>query len=133
MGTAIAASNYTHLSYGHHVLPNIDNHLDEAEYIVLHESYYYRYLRSELNPLGAPDSIEEIYRGSNRNFKNIHALFKRELPFELVKTFKIKTFTPELWLYKEILGTFPLFLGDVLIYKRLPEGDNSHNEETNRS
>ncbi len=132
MGTAIAASKYAHLSYGHHVLPNLDNHLHQAEYIVLHESYYYRYMRSELNPLKAPENINEVYRGSQKNMDSIDRLFREEMPFELVKSYKIKTFTPELWLYKKVLGTYPLFLGDMLIYKRLPEGEN-RNEKADPS
>lgn len=121
---AIAASKYTHVSHGHHVLPNIDNHIHQADYIVLHESYYYRYFRSELNPLKDPETINDVYRGSQRNMNTINALRNHELPFELVRSYKIKTFTPELWAYKQVLGTFPLFLGDVLIYKRLPEGES---------
>lgn len=131
-GTPIAASNYTHISAGHKVFPNIDNHMQQAEYVVLHESYYYRYMRSELNPLGAPEKVEEVYRGSEKNLEQINALFNNELPYKLVKKYTVKAITPELWAYKQILGTFPLFLGDVLIYKRLPEGESHKYEETDR-
>jgi len=121
---AIGASRYNHLPAGKRILPNLQNHFSDADYLVLHEAYYYRYLRSELNPFTKAKNIKQVYRGSEQNFKNLTDLFEGKLPFELVKSYRVKSYTPELMLHKKILGTFPHFLGDVLIYKRIGEWGN---------
>jgi len=119
-GTSLATSKYMALPRGYHHVHYTKNFIDNVDYLVLHESYYYRYLRSELNPLRAAQDIEEVYRGKKENLENVTLLFEGKLPFKKVKSFEVKAFTPELLLYKKILGTFPQFLGDVLIYKRTP-------------
>lgn len=117
----IGASRYNYLPEGKSRLPNIQNHFSDADYLILHEAYYYRYFRSELNPFKPVKDINQVYRGSERNFRNLKNLFDGKLPFTLVKEYRVKAYTPELILHKKLLGTFPHFLGDVLIYKRTGE------------
>jgi len=89
-----------------------------SRYLILHESYYYRYIRSELNPLSGYPPWSRIYHGDPGHFIKIQAILKGESPYKLIKAFRVKSLTPEMLLYKKALGTYPLFIGDTLIYKR---------------
>ncbi|GEM_PF-2311193 len=88
-------------------------------FLFLHETSFFRYLRSPLNLFDKFPSWTEIYHGNYFHFIFVQALFKDQLPYALVKKFEVKAITPEMFLYKKIWGTFPLFLGDVLIYRKV--------------
>ena len=90
-----------------------------SPYLILHETYYYRYLRSRLNPFEKYPTWDKVYHGSYDYFIKIQELFKGQLNYKLIKKFRIKSLTPEMSLYKKFLGTYPLFIGDTLIYKRI--------------
>lgn len=90
----------------------------DSNYLVLHETMYYRYIRSELSPFKSFPDWEEIYHPDRLAFVQIRKIFKEELPFDLVKRFPVRAITPENFLYKKFWGTYPLFIGDTLIYQK---------------
>jgi hypothetical protein len=90
----------------------------KSKYIILHSVYYARYTRNEANPFAAYPRWEKVYHGTEHEFNNIRSLFRGDLNYELVKTFRIKPVTPEMMALKHILKNFPPFIGDVLIYRR---------------
>ena len=90
----------------------------QSPYIILHETYYFRYLRSELNPLKKYPHWDEIHHGHYKDYLNIQQLLKGESNYRLLKKFDVKCVTPELLIYKIFLGTYPLFIGDTLIYRQ---------------
>ena len=91
----------------------------ESPYIILHEAYYYRFVRSCLNPCKGYPEWEEIYHAPYEHFQNIQRLFKGDLHYRLVKKFEVKAVTPEMAFYKRFWGTYPQFIGDLLIYKKV--------------
>lgn len=96
---------------------NMDKGYD-SNYLVLHESYYYRYLRSELCPFKPFPDWEEVYHGNPISFVQIQKIFKGKSSFNLIKEFPVRCITPENYLYKKFWGTYPLFIGDTLIYQK---------------
>jgi hypothetical protein len=90
----------------------------ESRYIILHEAYYYRFIRIVINPFKEYPDWKEIYHGSYDHFVNIQRLFRGDLHYELVKKFEVKAVTPEMIVYKRFWGTYPQFIGDLLIYKK---------------
>ncbi len=91
----------------------------EMPFLLIDETALAQYQRSEINFFKKFPSWEEIYHGDQYHFWFIQALFKGQLPYALVKKFEVKAITPEMFLYKKIWGTFPFFIGDVLIYRKL--------------
>ena len=90
----------------------------ESPYIILHEAYYYRFIRSCLNPFKEYPEWKEIYHAPYEHFLNIQRLFKGDMHYQLVKKFEVKVVTPEMIFYKRFWGTYPQFIGDLLIYKK---------------
>lgn len=89
-----------------------------ASFIVLHESYYYRYIRSAVSPLRKYPKWNEIYHGKYEDYLNIQRLFSGQLNYRLVKTFPATIYMPEHYVYKKLFGRFTWFTGDVLIYEQ---------------
>lgn len=90
----------------------------DSNYLVLHETQYYRYVRSELCPFKPFPDWEEVYHGNRISFVQIQKIFKGESSFDLIKQFPVRCITPENCLYKKFWGTYPLFIGDTLIYRK---------------
>ena len=94
---------------------NVSDNFD-SRFLILHEAYFYRYIRSELNPFKQYPDWDEIYHGDFNHFIAIQKLFKGQLNYKLLKKFEVKCYMPEMYFYKKFLGTYPLFIGDTLIY-----------------
>jgi len=95
----------------------------KRQVLFLCESSFVRYQRSAINLFKKFPAWEETYHGKYFQYIFIQALFRGRLPYVLVKKFEMRTVTPEMFLFKKIWGSFPLFvgkIGDVLIYEKLP-------------
>ena len=90
-----------------------------SPYVILHESYYYRYIGSILNPYKEYPAWNEIYHGTYEHYLNIQKLFKGNPQYRLVKKFEVKCITPEMIFYKRLWGSYYIINGNVLIYKKV--------------
>lgn len=97
----------------------IDSNYENAEILVLHESYYSRYTKSFTTPFQIPTCCEGVYHCLNKaeclfyqdvlsNSSSYELLFENK-PFDLF---------PERLLYKKLFGTYETFLGDVKVFKK---------------
>ena len=88
---------------------------DDPDLLVMHETSYFRYLRSEVCPFRQYPDLREVYHGRRAHLSSIQRIFKGESPFKLIKRFPVRYITPESYLYKKIWGTYQFFIGDTLI------------------
>jgi hypothetical protein len=119
-GAEVAATPYTEmplLSERYRVTDTFDT----SPYVVLHEAYYYRYRRSVITPETDFPSEEQVYHGTRGDLESIQRLLKGDPGHVLLKAFPVRAITPELYLYKRAFGTYPLFVGDVLIFAVTPQ------------
>jgi len=87
-----------------------------AKYALIHEGYYWRYLRSSVNPSRAYPRREQTYNW-RVDGPFIHSLFLQEdTPFRELKRFRPQYLTPELQLYHRVFGAYPDFLGDCILF-----------------
>lgn len=96
--------------------------LREAEDIlVLHEAEYSRYWRSFTTPFKRPHCCSEVYHCQEAACRKIQQLLSGEHPdYRLLRHFPTREWTPERVLFKRYLGNYETFLGDVLIFEKLP-------------
>jgi predicted alpha/beta hydrolase len=95
----------------------------KANYLVLSGYGYQRYLFDDFVPArltGRYPATEGIWGGQPRDAARLRQLFAGELPYRLVKAFRLRFFTPELVL-TEAFWYPPPHLHDVLIYERRRE------------
>lgn len=93
------------------------DYLRGADYLVLSENWYDTAFSSELNgPFGwNPDWSIKTTPLAARTYRRI--LAGEEPALELEKAFTLKHFTPELLLHRWCYGSFPLFVGDLMVYR----------------
>ena len=95
------------------------NSPDEADILVVHETYYGRYWKYFTTPFKIPDCCEEVYNCANEELCIFYQdLLSDRSSFELVKTYPTYHPFPERRLFKYLFGTYETFLGDIKIYKR---------------
>ena len=98
----------------------------DADFIVLHESYYGRYTKYFTTPFNErPKCCDEVYHCVYRHCVLIQNLLFEDSGYKLVKRFDITHPYPERILFKHLFGTYETFLGDVLIYKKETAGSNN--------
>ncbi len=94
---------------------------EEADLLVVHESFYSRYWKSFTTPFQyPPDCCEEVYHCRSVSecqfYQNL--LSGKNEDYELVRTFPTKEYLPERVLFKDLFGSFETFLGDVRVYRK---------------
>lgn len=99
--------------------PKGANTVYEAEWIIMHESYYGRYWKYFTTPFKRPACCEEVYHCSDEASCNFYQqVLAGGSNYQLEKGFYTKAWHPERWIFKRFLGTYETFLGDLLIYRR---------------
>ena len=93
------------------------DYLRRADYLVLSECWYDTAFSSELNgPFGwNPDWAIKTTPLAARTYRRI--LAGEEPALELEQAFTLRHFTPEFLLHRWCYGSFPLFVGDLMIYR----------------
>ncbi len=100
-------------------LPGRQVPLKEAEYLVLHESYYSRYWKCFTTPFHVPKCCEGVYHcHSEDECKFFQNLFQNGKEYEMIFENHPFDIFPERLLFKKWLGNYETFLGDVKIYRR---------------
>jgi len=92
--------------------------LASAPYVLMHGAFYRRYMRSPINPFHRYPRPERIFhpRGLTKKVQRI----LKEDGYEEVKRVPVRYWTPELMFHKALLGTFPDFTGDTVLYAKQP-------------
>jgi hypothetical protein len=88
-----------------------------SRYVVMHETFYYRYIRSVVTPLLDYPRWENVYRGNAMDYREVQKIFQGRSSLKLIKIFPVVCLTPESWLFKKWWGTYQQFIGDVRIYE----------------
>ncbi len=91
---------------------------ERAEFVVLHEAYYRRYLRYFTTPLVIPASPEQVYHGDDAIFDVMGALLADPKPFRVVHRSEVWNPFPERVLFRAVFGTYETMLGDTIVYRR---------------
>lgn len=92
---------------------------NEADVLVVHETYYGRYWKYFTTPFKIPTCCEEVYNCANEEVCIFYQnLLSNKNSFELLETFPTYHPFPERQLFKHIYGTYETFLGDLRVYKR---------------
>lgn len=95
------------------------NSPEEADYLVVHETYYGRYWKYFTTPFKVPSCCEEVYNCASEQVCHFYQnLLSDKAPFELVQTYATSHPFPERALFKSLFGTYETFLGDLKVYKR---------------
>lgn len=91
----------------------------EADLLLVHETYYGRYWKYFTTPFKVPNCCEEVYNCASEDLCNFYQeLLNGSTSFQLLETFPTKHPFPERLLFKHLFGTYETFLGDLRIYKR---------------
>jgi hypothetical protein len=100
---------------------------EHAEYILTHEGYYRRYLRSPVNPLHAVPSTGHLYH-MLPDGPFLRALMRGRIARVEIHRESVTYWTPELILFKAAFGSFPDIAGDTILFRRLSpaSGDAAH-------
>jgi MFS family permease len=90
---------------------------DDARFVLMHEAFYRRYIRSAVNPFRSYPRDERIFhpKGMTHNIQRV----LKEDGYRLVKRFPVHYWTPELILFKQLYGAFPDFTGDSVLYEKV--------------
>jgi len=91
--------------------------ISRSPYVLMHEAFYRRYIRSPVNPFRSYPREERVYHSFGHTARIQRVL--REDGYEELKRFPVRYLTPELILYKSLLGSFPDFAGDTVLYRKL--------------
>ncbi len=93
------------------------NYLRSAEYLILNESWYDTAFSNELNgPFGwNPEWSIKTTPLKTRVYRKI--LAGEEPTLTLEHAYTLKHFTPEMLVHRWCYGSFPLFVGDLMIYR----------------
>ena len=92
---------------------------EEADILVVHETYYGRYTKYFTTPFKVPNCCEEVYNCASEELCRFYQdLLTDSTSFELLESFPTKHPFPERLLFKHLFGTYETFLGDLRIYKR---------------
>ncbi len=95
------------------------NSPEEADVLVVHETYYGRYWKYYTTPFKIPTCCDEVYNCANEELCHFYQnLLSNNSSFELIETFPTCHPFPERRLFKHFFGTYETFLGDLRIYKR---------------
>ena len=90
-----------------------------ARYLVLHESYYRRFIRNFSSPFENPAVNTTIPNRPVNDAEFVHKLFGGELPYKLVKKFEAKPVTIEARILKSLgVGYYLDSVGDILVYEK---------------
>lgn len=93
--------------------------METADYLILHEYYYTRYLCSTVNPFSSSPSQDQIYHPQKGHRELIQAIFNENAQYKKVKHFSVDYLTPELIFYKWLWGSFPDFAGDTILFEKI--------------
>jgi hypothetical protein len=88
-----------------------------AEYVILHERYYRRYLRSAAYPF--TPTPEYVYHGAESDYKPIQDIFINKRNFRIIKKFHSISILPEHIIRKYTLGSYPDIIGDVIVAQKI--------------
>jgi len=94
--------------------------LNESRFLVLHERYYYRCFRSSHSPLGDPDP-RNLFHANPATCQFIQSLFRGNEPYVRVNKAEVEPIVPEMVLYKMWIGTYPDWVGDTVVYRKVGE------------
>lgn len=125
-GAAVLASYYVSPPPGSATrlfLPSVADDarvLDSADYLVLSENWYDTAFANELNGPRV-DSLESLVK-TTPAYANFYrqALAGEHPRLELVREIDIVNYMPELQLHEQFYGNFPLFVGDLRIFRVRP-------------
>lgn len=84
--------------------------------VVLHQTMYFRYFRNECNPFTMFHDPRAVYQYNPGAQKVLYGVVSGEVPFALIKSFRVRYYTPELWAYRRLWGSFHRFIGDTLVF-----------------
>lgn len=116
---ADAAIYYSTYAKIPHMPPASANSPEEADVLVVHETYYGRYWKYFTTPFKVPVCCEEVYNCANEQLCTFYQdLLLDKTSFELLYTYPTDHPFPERVLFKRFFGTYETFLGDLKIYKR---------------
>lgn len=91
----------------------------EADILVVHETYYGRYWKYFTTPFKIPNCCDQVYNCANEERCTFYQeLLSNTSTFELLETFPTQHPFPERRLFKRLFGTYETFLGDIKIYKQ---------------
>lgn len=92
---------------------------EEADILVLHETYYARYWKMFTTPFKVPDCCEEVYHCRDKGVcEKMQNILKGTTEFELVKYIPTIEIFPERVLFKHWFGSYETFLGDIRVYRK---------------
>ena len=93
--------------------------IDQADFIVIHETKFSRYWKSFATPFKIPLCCEEVYHcGGEQECQFYQKLLSGESEFRQVKKIEPFDWAPERLIFKHFFGTYETFLGDVLIFEK---------------
>ncbi len=94
--------------------------VEEAQLLLIHESFYRRYWKSMTTPFKIPECCEEVYHcRSKEDCLFYQRLLAGEHPdFKLIERFSPMEWAPERLFYQQLLGYYETFLGEVLIFSK---------------
>ncbi len=91
-----------------------------ARYVIMHESYYRRFIRNFSTPFEEPSLNTTIPNRPITDAKFIHNLFDTGSPYKLVKKIEVKPATIEAKILKGLgVGYYLDSVGDILIYEKI--------------
>jgi len=98
--------------------PRIANAVSYADVglVVLHETYYGRYVKYFTTPFGIPESCDDVYHCKPGALNVVQGIIFNRTPLKLLKRYEVWHPFPERIAFKALFGTYETFVGDVLIY-----------------
>ncbi|OQX84126.1 MAG: hypothetical protein B6D53_00710 [Candidatus Omnitrophica bacterium 4484_49] len=115
-GTEIYLNRYfkpSEFYYLYRVSPSITG----ADYIILHERYYRRYIRSISHPFDS--TPYHIYHKIGQDRIPIQRIFMNKGPYRIIKRFHTISLLPEHIIRKYTLGSYPDIIGDVIVAQKV--------------